>query len=364
MQNYKSLKVIGIIILILLVLLVAFAATGLVSTPRAVQRIVFSVWFKVTRAESNSEKMVEYHIAPKIKVVDDKGKVSYTYKYTNENRHLIERESAICEACHGTMRSDDPKNIVHKSMFDAPMLNFNCTDCHKKVDLAKRSPGRATIQVDRTSCLPCHDALGSQSTAEETGGQTWGTKKAPKMPSSMKLHGNDAVSGKQWILQHPRLAMGLGINDCRSCHLKGSELDFCNECHMRGGSMPSSHRAVYSVRLNELFPKITQKTNKVKARWLGYHFVFVKKALKKINVTVNSSEKLPLDKLQKLSCGACHDIKGWCNRCHTPHTSNWLDPVKGHPASILKHGKKHCSKCHDYLGEKCTSCHESRGELH
>lgn len=274
---------------------------------------------------------------------------------------ILQDVKLVMEICL-TKKMANQKSPIHKKMLDAPMLSFSCTDCHKKVDLGKRSPSRVTRTVDRTLCPACHEPSGGQADATTSGGKSWAESSGIELPNLMSRHGKDEKGGKKWIKDHPRVAMSVGIDQCKKCHIEGSELDFCRECHTRGGFRPSTHRAVYKVRINELYPD-KARTDVVETKWRGYHFVFVREALAKLGAKVDSPRNLPFEKLQKLPCGACHRLKDWCTRCHIKHAPNWLDPNKGHPAYVDKYGKRYCKRCHDSLGSKCVSCHSYVGRL-
>ncbi len=308
--------------------------------------------------EKNVEALEKAHKATKV-LRDGK----YTYDYTKADREVVKRDSAKCIACHGTMVSEGKKAenatyFIHQKMLTASMLNFSCTDCHKEVDISRRSPDKATIRVDRTLCPKCH----------ETGGGTIpaglgddGTA-PPQMPPLMGLHGTDQKSGKKWIKDHPKIASQVGVGACRKCHIYNSELDFCRVCHLRDGMRPDSHRVVFKEPINRIYPD-KDKTEVVETKWLGYHFVFAREALAQMGVFVDSPRNLPKDKIEKLPCGACHNLDDWCTRCHIRHNPEWLNPVKGHPAYVKRYGTKYCFRCHDTLGSKCNSCHSWVGRL-
>lgn len=363
MKNDRFVKIISVIAVVIVLILLS-SAFGLITIPKRIQSTFYSALYTVTQPQSNPESLESLHEATKAKKRGPKGE-EYTYKYTEKDRGLITSDSARCEACHGSMLDEEDGNAkfpIHKKMLEASMLNFSCTDCHKKVDLSKRSPNRVTIRVDRTLCPVCHEPAGASATAEASGGESWGSGGTMQLPALMSRHGKDKKSGKEWILKHPRVAVAVGLDQCRKCHLDNSELDFCRECHLRGGFRPSSHRAIYKTTINEIYPDKGRK-DKVDASWKGYHFVFAREALAKLGAKVTSPKNLPLDKVQKLTCGACHQVKDWCTRCHIKHAPNWLDPNKGHAYYVFKYGKKYCSRCHDSRGTKCVSCHSYVGRL-
>ncbi len=368
MGKNRIAQVIGIAVFLVAAIIVS-SALGLLSLPKGVQSVYYSVLFKVTAPQNSVDSLKSLHTATKAKHVNARGETVYTYKYSKEDRSIITRDSAKCEACHGSMLdkydNGKPKHRIHTKMLTAPMLGFSCTDCHKKVDTRKRTPARPTFRVDRTLCPKCHDPSSPAPPSESTGGATLGNPNAPEMPNVFKKHGADENGAKKWIRIHPRIAQSVGIDKCRKCHQYGSELDFCRQCHLRAGLRPEFHRRVYTAKINEIYPD-KKRTDVVKTNWRGIHFAFVRKALVKMGVKEESivPQNLPQDKLKKLSCGACHVVSKWCTRCHIKHAPDWLDPNTGHPLKVYKFSRNICYRCHDTNGSKCQSCHTYAGRLY
>lgn len=327
------LKIAGAFVALLLIPSIALGASeGL----RGLQVTLNKVFYAVTFAENSPSRLQAMHL----------------------NNTPGEAGSRGCIACHGNML-DKKRFPVHVAMMGPKFMTFSCTDCHKSVDLRTRRPGATTIQVDRKLCASCHNPpILTQNTQE--GQAEIGRKVAPSMPSLLVQHGNDEKSSLKWVSEHPAVAMAMGIEKCRECHIKGSELDFCNVCHLRGGFFPKSHQPMYKIPVNKIYLAST-RTESVSTRWKGYHFVLVRDALEKMGAKDISPANLPKDKLQKLPCGACHDLGNWCTKCHTKHASDWLNPVKGHPTYVTKYGTKYCYECHDR--SKCLSCHTYVGQL-
>lgn len=334
-------------------------ASGVVRVPRAILVSYYSVIFDYTNVKDDAAELADLHVATQVR---DPETGELGHKYSKNDRGLIENDSAKCMACHGNMRVLDdtgkPRYYVHNKMLGATMLNFSCTDCHKDVDTRKRSPKHATVRVDRTLCPICHNPASEAKTAEVSEGSSFAAAGAPAFPDVMPLH----QKTKEWITRHPRIGMGIGISQCRKCHIRNSEMDFCRECHLRGGFRPSSHRVVYNAPINKIYEE-SKRTDMTSSRWKGYHFVFVREALAKMGVKVDSPRNLPQDKLEKLPCGACHVLEDWCTRCHIKHNPQWLDPTVGHPLYVKKYGTQYCFRCHDSLGTKCVACHTYAGQL-
>ncbi len=343
---------------VVLILVVATQAGAFL--PQASQVLVNRGIYTATGPEKDIETLEEQHKATKVKRDGEE-----TYDYTKDDRELVERDSAKCIACHGTMvdKGKKPENAtyyIHQKMLTAAILDFRCTDCHKEVDISRRSPDKATIRIDRTLCPKCHETGGIPAGLSASGEVEAGAP--PQMPPLLKLHGTDQKSGKKWIKDHPKVAMSVGVGQCRKCHKYNSELDFCRVCHLRGGMRPDNHRVVINSAINLIYPD-KKKTEIVETKWLGFHFVFVREALADMGVYVDSPRRLPMDKIEKLPCGACHNLQDWCTRCHIKHNPKWLDPVEGHPLYVKRYGTKYCFRCHDTLGSKCVSCHSFAGRL-
>jgi hypothetical protein len=358
----KPLSVLAVVALVA----VGLTAANIMPVPRFARVLYWSGVFQITRPQADAARLAALHQATKIPEKSPDGTV-YTYNYTKRHRTIIESDSARCIACHGPMvewgvATENAEKRVHQGMLTSPMMTFACTECHKQVNTTERRPSHATIRVDRDLCAKCHNPSTVAVPGEQSDGASWGPAGAPTMPDVMSDHGNDEKAGRQWILDHPKVGMSIGLQHCRNCHLPGSELDFCNDCHVRGGVMPASHQTVYDVAVNQLYPR-SERDNVVGTKWKGFHFVVAREALGKLGVEVESPRQLPLDQVQKLPCGACHDIQDWCTRCHIKHNPNWLDPNEGHPAYVAKYGNDYCFRCHDTSGSQCVKCHEYVGQV-
>ena len=349
--------------IIIIAILAITGLAGILPIPRVARVFYWDVVFSMTNPEDNAAELRALHKASKVKNADTGEE---TFNYTKRNRNLVDQESASCISCHGSMTDKDkkgnPKHYIHYKMLTAPMLSFSCTDCHKDVDTRKRSPSHVTMRVDRSLCPKCHNPKKDAIPLELSKGKAWKPLGDVDMPQLMAAHGTDEASGKEWIKNHPRVGMAIGIDKCRTCHIPGSELDFCRTCHLRGGFRPSHHRVVFEVPINEIYPK-SSRTEVVQTRWKGYHFVVAREALEQLGAEINGPRNLPMDKVNKLPCGACHVLKEWCTRCHIRHNPNWLDPEVGHPAYVAKYGTKYCFRCHDVGGAKCQQCHTYAGQL-
>lgn len=241
MLKKKNLLVFGIPTLILVFVLVYYVLVpGLEidESPILVQSAYYTVLAKTGRIDLNieSEFMRRVHRATRVRRRDEL--TPYTFVYKIEHIEVIEKDSRRCQACHGSMRQSrdgEPLFPLHQAMLTAEMLVFNCTDCHKTVDLGVRDPSGPTIRVDRTQCTRCHE--GDKDT--EPAGLKQAKAGEPDRVQSRYLisnHGIDPKSGKQWIKRHAAVAKEIGIDRCRRCHEKGAELDFCDDCH--GGKVP------------------------------------------------------------------------------------------------------------------------------
>ena len=323
MKERTSVVLIVILASVFLILVLVNYLSGTIRVADGLQVSYYRFIYKLTDPEKDFEKLEKLH-----------------QNAGSANKTLNQRKSAQCIACHGSMvekgeakKTNDKKREamfpIHEAMLTSPLLEFNCVDCHKRVDMRRLSPAHSTMKVDRKTCsrFPCHN------------------------PFIMEQH----KAGDAWIINHPRLAAVTGLEQCDECH-KEKELDFCSKCHDRGGMRASSHRAQYNVPIKRLFPEIGRE-DIVSTRWKGFHFVFAREALEKMGAANVSASNLPLDKVEKLPCRFCHVLKEWCTKCHIKHAPNWLDREKGHPARIKESGSNYCFNCHDPLGSKCLACH-------
>lgn len=299
---------------------------------------------------------------------DDREKLERLHKVKDrkkaDEKVTARRLSARCLGCHDNIRKAIAQPVgngeldgklskkpMHQKMLTLPQLDFQCVYCHKSVDLRRRDPSHETIKVDRKFCAsyPCH------------------------IPEIMAEHGeNDRERGRAWVKKHPDVAKKVGLNEvCFKCHVKGTELFICPKCHEKEGFRPSHHKKIYDRPMNAIYPKLfgqpNLNTEVIQTTWIGYHFVFVRNELKKMGVEEVTPQTIPLDKIERLTCPACHDIKVWCTRCHIKHAPTWLDPNapigKGHPPTVIAKSPTYCWNCHSDKGTKCITCHTYVGQL-
>lgn len=232
--------------IVLIVLAILVFAGGLFASssflvaklPLSLQRIYYTIAYKATAPDLRpaSEFMKRAHEATKTKRSDYK--TPYTFSYVAKDLDIVKRDSVRCQACHGSMLQQEygkPKYPIHVKMLTAPLIVFNCTDCHKKVDLGKRIPAQATIRVDRTQCTKCHETDSGSPISKLTGAKPIGKVDVPET-FLISNHGVDKVSGLIWVKsRHAKVAAKVGVKKCRRCHQRGSEFNFCDDCHGRGG---------------------------------------------------------------------------------------------------------------------------------
>ncbi len=236
MFKSKRLLVFGPITLALFVFLTYFAIVPGFQIDRAPRFVQGPYYAAMGRAglidlKPNSPFMREVHSA----TLPNKAalKTPYTFKYTKVDLGIIEKDSRRCQACHGTMLQaarGKPLFPIHTTMLTARLLSFHCTDCHKRVDLGRRDPSRATVRVDRTQCTRCHE---DNKDNEKTGLMNVRGENAIPEQYLISNHGTDPESGEQWIKRHAKVGPEIGVKKCRRCHQLGSELDFCGDCHGR-----------------------------------------------------------------------------------------------------------------------------------
>lgn len=185
------------------------------------------------------------------------------YSYDLTDPALSARESKKCRFCHGNMlqtKDDEPLYPIHKKMLNPittkslkgkneSILELECVDCHKKVDLGKRTPERATFRIDRGMCVKCHELqqkerLSTDEHPGETNAEDIGAR------NLLVNHGMNQESGQTWIVDHRKVAGVIGAVECRVCHAFGSELDFCNDCHV--GWHPDDWKGSHPDAVKEL----------------------------------------------------------------------------------------------------------------
>ncbi len=171
--------------------------------------------------------------------------VTDIYSYDLKDNAVAARESRKCRFCHGNMlqkEDGEPLYPIHDKMLkpitakslkkrDVSILELECVDCHKKVDMGKRTPEQATFRIDRGMCVKCHELQQKERLGTDTHP---GAANAEDIGARNLLvnHGSDQESGRAWIVDHRRVAGVIGAVECRACHAFDSELDFCNECHI------------------------------------------------------------------------------------------------------------------------------------
>ncbi len=239
LQRKKIIFLGGILFLLVTAAVILLTTSELAyeTLPRPVRRAYLSLAFRLAFSDLRpaSRFMREAHRATQLRPTDKRS--PYNFQYFTQDIAVMDRDSLRCEACHGSMVESEggkPKFPIHRKMLTAPMIKFHCVDCHKRVDLGRRSPERATIKVDRTQCVKCHESEAG-SPAEARGGGRLGDADVPEI-YLISNHGIDKKSGKSWPAgRHGKVAARIGEQKCRRCHLPGSELDFCDDCHGRNG---------------------------------------------------------------------------------------------------------------------------------
>lgn len=70
--------------------------------------------------------------------------------------------SQQCKSCHNVLSETSLKAEIkppHKVHLESPFLKFECSTCHKKVDLAEVSGATIRKQVDAALCANCHSSF-------------------------------------------------------------------------------------------------------------------------------------------------------------------------------------------------------------
>ena len=203
------------------------------SFPLVMQRVYYSVAYSVTSATNNPKFMKDAHEATITR--EEQKKNPYSFYYSQKDKEVIQKDSMLCESCHGSMKQKEngkPKYPIHNKMLNVKLADFFCTNCHKKVDLGKRNRQRATIKVDRNLCTKCHEENAKVELTELKQIQKKLNKEDPNLFLVVR-HGTDKKSGLEWVQKHNIVAKTVGVKKCRRCHKIGKELDFCTDCHKK-----------------------------------------------------------------------------------------------------------------------------------
>ena len=201
------------------------------SFPLVIQQGYYSVAYKVTFAQNNPKLMKKVHEATKTRAEQKKN--PYSFYYSQKDKEVIRKDSMLCRSCHGSMKQKEngkAKYPIHNKMLNVEIADFFCTNCHKKVDLGKRTTRRATIRVDRNLCTKCHEENKKVDLKELKQIQKKINKEDPNLFLVVR-HGTDKKSGLAWVKEHQIVAKSVGVKKCRRCHKIGTELDFCTDCH-------------------------------------------------------------------------------------------------------------------------------------
>lgn len=231
---FKTKTAITVIILGLLATFALLVVFKTDSMPQPVQVNYYGLLYKLSYASKDSKFMIKAHEATKTKRSQYRN--PYSFYYTYKDKKVIKKDSVKCMACHGSMKqkvNGKPKYRIHNKMLNVKLVDFGCTNCHKKVDLGKRRRSRGTIKVDRRLCTKCHEANKFLSEQELKSLSLKLKKKDPNLYIIIR-HGRDKRHAKDWVRKnHFRIAKIVGVNKCRRCHKKGSELYFCGHCHSK-----------------------------------------------------------------------------------------------------------------------------------
>ncbi len=238
--------------------------------------------------------------------------------------------SEDCIVCHSNMKSS--KLQLHRIHLTSHLVDFECSDCHDKITLEKKSNERAVHLVNVGFCKECHSPFSglnensamkpvdfdADCTLCHSGKHAFRHAK-PYLSQIMSprdckgCHGDRVLpwtpehTKEDWVQTHGGLALD-DAKKCMSCHEYG--LQFCNECHEK---KPPSH--------------------KPEDQWHDKH----------------SERSRTSDK----ACMTCHK-KEFCEKCHLGHTPGWLD---NHYRLALKEGQKMCQRCHSKAF--CKRCHSA-----
>jgi chaperonin cofactor prefoldin len=155
-----------------------------------------------------------------------------------DQRHLNSSLLAqqVCAQCHGPVVAQAGRgesNKYHNAMLINRLLNFECTDCHKSVDIFSRSENLTRV-VDVETCKKCHTAFPEK---------IW---MITSPPEDFARSFPDCVDCHDWRVE---MADAMNVNldiiteeDCTTCHLDNALFPTekktvtipCKTCHPEG----------------------------------------------------------------------------------------------------------------------------------
>ncbi len=242
----------------------------------------------------------------------------FSSKKTDIHLDAADVSDSTCMGCHKDIKSK--KTPWHKMHLTISLTRFNCSTCHKKVTVAKRSM-KGKVNVDRRICLKCH---------------------RQKFVAFLPQH-----KRPDWVKLHKTLPMVKKVKPlCFMCHNpKRKELDFCKQCHKKHQHSKEWIFGGHGMKARAIFDYVALKTNTGNAK------------VDEANIKANVAN-------EDFVCMRCHEKKQWCTwRCHQgaplPHnipkwSKFWKDEPKApkwrkvHFKVGLKIGLDKCKRCHKF----------------
>jgi hypothetical protein len=235
-----------------------------------------------------------------------------------------------CVACHGSML--DSKVALHRIHLTSELLpGLACHDCHRAIDLSKRSNVTVVKWVDVGFCKKCHsrfpgldpnspmkpENFSEDCTTCHTGSHAFrheqpylsqiiAPRECPGCHGGRVLPWTPLHEQPDWLKNHGPEALRVGTKSCLNCHDFGFQ--FCDSCH---ATKPPSH-----------LPR---------EQWLANH--------------------PDAARADTRGCFTCHKAT-YCKTCHVNHVPDWRQK---HPAFVRANGDSTCTKCHSETF--CSYCH-------
>jgi peptidoglycan hydrolase CwlO-like protein/ribosomal protein L31 len=140
-----------------------------------------------------------------------------------------------CSQCHGEvaeLASRNESNSYHNTHFNNPLLNFECTDCHKSVGISSTSENITSL-VDIKICEECHTTFPTKVYMSQV---TPPDRFALLFPDCIRCHDDwqDDMEDASFVALDK-----VTVSDCTTCHLNNAlfpnpprQIEIpCNFCH-------------------------------------------------------------------------------------------------------------------------------------
>ena len=141
-----------------------------------------------------------------------------------------------CAQCHTQVVEQalaGESNSYHNTHFNNNLLNFNCIDCHKSVDIQSESEGLSRV-IDNATCKLCHTTFPDKLWMDDTDDAK---SFALRFPNCVVCHENWERQMKDVTFVNLEVITN---SDCRTCHVdnaffvieKNPITIACTKCHI------------------------------------------------------------------------------------------------------------------------------------